>query len=462
MKKNCLWTFVLLVFCDAYACAQTVLESLWENARTYAVDIHTAEISARYADTALEYKGSLYPISINTTVDSDFTDTYESIAWFTSISNAAINCLKLLPGSASVSVDVGYGLTRKPLDVFLDLTKDNVGYVHSPYVSVNISQGLKPFWLQGMDEDPHLSLLRYSAELAYVNKDIVEKNVLVAVTYNFLQLRKYHRLILAAQKMLDLYADSVLSAKELHDTGSGTKAAVWRQEYIRQDYLKDLNEYKALYMAAYKSLCLYCNLSGNLTLLGDLPPADIPLLSYDPKISLIRTQLSQLEAQHILDKQNNAPVLSVKGSLSESTGTIKNFNPNLFTEQNTLDWNITVSLDFSNVFSPQNKLLRENFLCNYEKYQYQLDDYAAQVSREVQYYDNLISLYEKQLAEATTEGKNRLAYFDDMKMEQSNGNCSWFDLLEAEAEYFSSRCNAENLADTLWYYRWMRTQIYER
>ena len=96
--------------------AETQLEKLWENAKEFSTDLHSAEFKYKYSELALKHKRSLYPFSLNSVISSSFNDSYENLIWYTDSTQSTLTVLKKNPFGNSVSLGISYSINRGFLD----------------------------------------------------------------------------------------------------------------------------------------------------------------------------------------------------------------------------------------------------------------------------------------------------------------------------------------------------------
>lgn len=440
--------------------SETVLENLWEKSRSSSIDIQTADIYMQEAAFSLGYINTEYAPEMSTTVSSSFNDTYESTLWYPSYADSGIVWSKTFPGSLSLSTKMGYEINRSLLNIFEDGIPDNTGYTQEPILSFTLSQGICPYWLQGYGKDPYRAQLEYSLEQKKQNRNQTEKSIITAVTTYYIQLRKYERLIRMTERAVHVYDTLIDSLTESYKRGNLEIAKVWEQENNRWEYVDDLNGYYDSRETALKYLCMYCGDISGIDYFSELPSCGISLFDYNPQKMITEAQIGQLEALYVLNKQSNAPLVSLGGSFSDTTETVPfdNFIDAL-KEKGALAWSVTASISFSSLFSDKKELLDENYKLNRSIYELELQNELRENEKSYTYYGKMIEICKIQLEKARLMETNRLAFYNDAKTRLAQGNCTTMDVLQAESQYFTAECIKENAEDTLWYYQWIRNQI---
>lgn len=440
--------------------SETVLENLWEKSRSSSIDIQTADIYMQEAASSLRYINTEYEPEMSTTVSSSFNDTYESTLWYPSYADGGIVWSKTFPGSLSLSTKMGYEINRSLLTIFEDGIPDNTGYTQEPFLSLTLSQGLCPYWMQGYGKDPYRAQLEYLLEQKKQNRNQTEKSILMAVTAYYIQLRKYERLIRMTERVVNVYDTLIDSLTESYERGNLEIAKVWEQENNRWEYVDDLNGYYDSRETALKYLCMYCGDISDIDYFSELPSCGISLFDYNPQKKITEAQIGQLEALYVLNKQSNAPSVSLGGSFSDTAETVsfRNFIDAL-KEKGALAWSVTASVSFSSLSSGKKEVLDENYKLNHSIYELELQNELKENEKSYTYYCKMIEISKMQLEKARLMEATRSAFYRDAKTRFAQGNCTKMDVLQAESQHFTAECIEENTQDTLWYYQWMRSQI---
>lgn len=451
---------ILFVFFQYFSVinAETFLESLWKKAGEYDHSIYASSINIQHAMDLLKYKRVYYPFSLVSSLGSSFNDVYSDVTWYPASSTLQFSFSQELPGSLSISADVGYSVSRGVIDFFSDINREAIGFIHNPSVSLSLSQGLRPFWMQGFSKNPQVLLLEYSVEEQKINKDITEFGIIQTITYNYVQIRKYERQIRMMQRVIDVYDENIQAMRASYNIGLCSMSDIWALENAKWEYFEDLNEYIDQKQIAYKALRYCCGEFSEDGYFDVLPDAECTLYDSNPNLSLIAIKKRQMDAQFVLNRQDNAPTLIFSGSFQEYTKIQKQFSINYIDDKNYFDWSFTAAVDLSHLFSPNMKLIKKNYEYTSNLYSHEFSNYYERLKNNCSYYASMMQLYEKQLEQAMEMCANRKKYMEEMMILHNNGGCAILDMLKAEYEYFSACCIVENSSDFLWYYTWLRTQ----
>ena len=432
----------------AAAGAETGLESLWKTGKSRGSRNITAELDVRQAESVLRHKGALYPVSLSASARSEFNDVQKESAWYAADAGADISVSKPLPGGMKATAAIAYALNREFLPATDGYMHQELAYRHIPSAALSVSQSLRPFWLQGTLTDPNTALLRTSLEQKRISLEAADKSLVLSITEQYIQFRKNERLAAAAQKKLAFYDETVQALQESFAAGENTAADVWRADEERWNCRQNLDGYLKKRQDAYESLRLSCGSVPQEMLMGTLPQNTFPLFADDIAGRLLRSQLSQLQSSTVLEKQESAPALALKGSVAEC-GNGKKQN---------LGWSFSVALDFSNFSLSRGKLRKEQYQHSRTKLEAQLEESRLVQEKNRQLYAGLVQTYQEKVQESEELCGQRKRYAEAVQQEFAAGGCSRLDVLSAWNEYEAAVCMQENDRDLLWYYTWLGTQ----
>lgn len=438
--------------------AQTQLERLWQLARENSNAVKNASLESQYARDAYRYKNVLFPWSVSTGITSGFNDLYKETVWYTSDATADITVTKRLPGGLALSTSVDYEMSKDLADPYQKPSKTNTAYTHIPSASVALSQSLCPFWLQGLKRDPATLQLSYNLEQKEISQKLQEKNTVQDVTYNFILLRQTQRLIECTEKKIAIYDENIRSLQESLAQGESSAYEVWKMDEERWECAQNLDSYHNSRQNAYETLCRYCGTGCVEKLMDELPMSDRSLYEEHLEQKLLNNGMEQVRNNYAMQKQSDAPVLSLKGNFFEYTNLEKKVPFSYVKEKNYLAWSFTLAVDFSQLSLHKNKLLKNELKTSLESYVNQISESQKQSDIKERQYDSMVELYEDSLRKDTDIAKNRKRYAEDVAEMHKSGYCSYIDMLAAQNEYQTAVCKVENDKDLLWFYKWMKTQ----
>lgn len=458
MKKSLL-VISIIIFSSFCAFSETELENLWLKAKKHSVDLQSAKYSLGYAESSLKYKRSLYPLSLSSSVNSSFNDTYENLAWYTTSSTASVNVSKKNPFGNSVSAGISYSINRGILNYSAkDIDSDNIGYSQNPSVNLSINQSLMPAFDAGI-KDPNTEILRKNIRSASFTKDSAEKQLIEDVTYYYIQARCNARLLEKYKQYVAFYDLKIESAKELLGKSKISSSELWKVENKKweyyQDYIEVLNSKESINMNL-RNLC--GESSGDSTTESVLPESGIELFPYNPSKENIANEIEILKLKNVLNRQDTAPFLTIGGTFSEATKTNKDFHINYIEEKNYFNWTFSLGVTFSEFFSPSKKLEKQLYKNNLSIYGEKLKNITEETENRKKNYEEIITLYERQLQHVLKLYENRIHLEKDYDQLFKDGKCSQIEMKEIQLNTLESECIYKNLNDNLWFYKWKRNQ----
>lgn len=453
--------FLLIIFVSYAGFSQTQLEKLWNAAKKNSVDLLSAEYSFDYANFEYKKRSSLFPFSLKSSVNSSFSDSFESVTWYPSSARASATLTKQNPFGNSITATVSYGVDRGILNYFAEnIGRDEIGYSHSPSFDLSIEQSLMPaFGDCGEKSIPQISLLKENIKTAGYLKDAAEKALVQSVTNYYIQARCTERELQKYKKYLEFYDKKIEAVSELLASSKISVSELWTLENKKWEYYKNyidaLNSRESIALA----LRNLCGESEEISITDDsLPQNDTGLLDYNPEKEKIVSAIESLKLNNSIRIQNSAPSLSLGGSFSENTKTNHDFAVNFIDDKSTLNWSFSVGFNFSDFLSPSRKLQKELFQNNLSVYEERLKELEEQSENQKNNYDGLIETYSKQVNKFAEIKKNREKLYNDYKVLYQKGKCSKLDLEEVGLNVTEAESIYDSLCDYLWLYKWMRVQ----
>ncbi|OJF76781.1 MAG: hypothetical protein BKP49_05510 [Treponema sp. CETP13] len=175
--------FILVFFIINHFCfANTVLETLWAKADLNSPDLKIAKIDIQKAEFKLKQKNNAYEPTVSSSINSSFNSLYDPLTWYPVSAVNRIVFSKPFPGSFVLSTSLNYAIDRNFLNFFEGGTPENVGYSQTPSFSINISQGICPYWLQNYPKNPYEARLEYSVQENIQNCNQTKKSIIFSIT----------------------------------------------------------------------------------------------------------------------------------------------------------------------------------------------------------------------------------------------------------------------------------------
>ena len=455
MKKYVCLLFLL--FFNLSLFSVTELEVLWEKGIKNSYEIISSKYSQEYALESLKYKNILYPYSMNSKISSSFTDGYSSVAWYPISSGIDVAFSKQNPGGNVVSLNLNYGFNRSILDIFSDVTSENIGYSQVPSISLGVSQSLNPFFFQGLKTDPNILILKENVKLAQCEQATVERAIIENIAANYIQFRCLIRLLNKSEKYLDFYQKYQSLIEEQISSGFAATSDLWN---IQKNYWDIYEEYVEYFNAKENVLMNLRNYSKevvSVSVSAELPSDFFCREEMNPYEQLIMLQMNKEKIQHVINNQSYSPVISFFGSFSESVKATDNFLINYIEDKLTFSWDFSIGICFDDFFSPSKKLRQNLYENNMKLYSEELHVLKNQMDNQKDNYSALIDSCVKQIKNVEVIFENCKKNLENYNQLFISGKCSEIELEEVKLKFFDIECIYENLKDSLWLNTWKRS-----
>lgn len=445
----------------------TPLETLWKLCETYNEDVQTLEKNLQEVVVQNDYRWTMYKPSVAVSSNLSYSDSWEELVSKPASMNASLSLNKSLPGSFSIGTDISYGLTRTLYDPLEDITTENLSYNHSASLSLNASQSLRPFWLQGEKRDPLFSQYALSVLQAHENKELQQKQIIQSITSCFIQMRILSRNIIAYDALLSLSNKKICAYKELVEKGQIDIVSVWQEEESKQNYTKESISLEKEYNEQKRQLLL---LSGNTIdasgilekqLLQTLPSVTTKNDTIEIQKTLLTMESEYNRLQQILVKQYNAPTLKISSGVSvnpEKNEKDQTFEK-MWSEEKNWNWNFTIALDLSSMFNSElskesklNDIKQESLIMEKE----QIDE---QIKLQKNYYNAMINTLQESEELTKKLSDNWKNKYNDYLTLYESGGCTLLDVEMCKVQSLMKTQELGNIEDQSWYYQWLLCQF---
>lgn len=455
-------SFILFLLASSAVYATSTLECLWEKAKNYHVNVLEAEKNYEFSKLQVENKSALYPVSVSVGAASTWTDSLESEIEYPSSISGSLNVTKTFPKNAKLSTSLSYNFSRG-MAFSDDFSDFDVGYAHIPQVNVSLSKSLFSYKKYGIVGDVRFQDLVLEKEQNKLQKENTQKSILQEVAFYFVNYRKYERTAENSRMQLDFYS-RLLEANTIElANGHISQKDIWEIEKNYNDAVEKLNESIENLSACKKNLLLYCgtieDIENKKNTQSDFPEF-YEKAKKDLMLELLLNNTKQLNSAFVQSKESIFPILSVGVGFSENTETKSGFKANFIDDKANLNWNVSVSVDFPDVFSPKNSLMEKKYEFANEKMKCEIENYEKNAEAEKTQYDEFIKLYARLEKETGKIQENYEKYCEDLENQFLEGQISKMDLISAQTELFVIKNTKKNYEDLVWYYTWMRSQIY--
>ena len=446
-----------MTFVPAFA-EESELEKIWESACEENITLIQASRTIDNARINLKYKGGNYPLSFSTGLSSSFSDVYDGLDWYTTGSTGTLTLSKSNPGGNTIQGSINYGITRGFMNYFDSYDVDNIGYSHSPSLSLTVKQSMYPYFIQGQFHDPNVKLLKDELLTSRYNRDNTEKSIKESIAYYYVQYRYYERLVDTMRYYISYYDNLIILTREKVDSGTASASELWNLEKEKLEYCDDLKSYLTNRENLLTDLCNICGESISISIDADLPQYEIELFDYEPNVEINLVQSDEIKINEILIRQNYAPYISLSASIGETTDYSDSFQINYLEDKNYLNWTFSIYFIFDELFSPSRKIQKEQLENSRRTNIDQLTAYYKELENNRNQFEEYIRYYEEQLeisAGIRDDMNNLLENYNKL---YERGGCSALDLEGIRLKIIDSENNCKNLEDMLWYYKWEKTQ----
>lgn len=451
-----------MLFVLSVASGQSVLEDVWNTARTNCKDAVSAQKTLDDLLIQYAYRWSSYKPSLSVSSSLSYTDSWENVKDNPSSMNAGLSYSHNLPGSLSFGTDISYGLARSLFDPLLEPDSQNITYNHTASASVSITQSLLPFWRQGYYKDPFLVEKSLLVCQAQEQKEAVQKKIIQAVTSIWIRMRMLSRSSRVNTLLIDYTNDKLLALEELLFNGQIDREKIWEEESTRQSYVKEKisidNEYNEQYR---QLLLLLCDSNSGKKyaegLFSDLPSHTVKSGTEEHEKKVLELEKEIILNKKILLNQYDAPFIKIGTGVSctpEVNEKDMSFEE-MWKEKKNWNWNISISIDLSSIFSREK--LKEEKLSHIalDDINNNLKSVSEESNAQQEYYNSYITSLRESQQIALKIQKNYEQKTNDYKTLYSNGGCTLLDLQTCELRLLISQIQYENLIDELWYYTWL-------
>lgn len=318
-KKNPLILIIFIALGVSSLIGQEIsfLEKLWNAALQENVGVQTSEMELETAALRRSFYSTIYAPSVSVSGSNTFAPKEEKEDGILSdMSTAALAYSQPFTGGANLSTSLSYSL-RRPV------TPDGTYALQSPNAILSLSQGLKPWWIQGLGKNPQKSLLENSVEFQKIQLSKEKKTVLVTLTQAYIDLRKTERAISLYENSLSVSSETIVALEVLLKQGAISMTKVWdeKQRYMDEANLLLLNQNeRSRLKEEIRNMCGILSDSSNKNTLPKLDTNEIQRNNISVTTNLdsqeIDTQIESIllgSAQRI---QNAAPVVNFSADLT--------------------------------------------------------------------------------------------------------------------------------------------------
>lgn len=462
MKKNifCL-IFNLLCLYKSF-CEVNSLQKLWECVLDNNFDLLMSEDDLNEVNLKIKnsWKKYLPDVSIRTsadfsTGDSDYERVPDDIV-------AAINLNEQLPGGRMLSVGPTVSLSKGIANYEKSISIDNMKFTDSMNLSISYYRylaGINPAYVF---KDIELEKLLLSGKLQEMSKEVKIQEILEGVTEVFISLRKILREIELVKLNINFYSEWVKAYKSTGTIDKGVSEKdvffVENEKYKNEENLKNLEQN---FLNLYIKLQNFINFDDifeifdeNFSFFCDLNVIKNIITFDNSKIKCLEFERKINKLDSIEGKQKEAPLLLINASLPVYDNAKKASFEGLFSG-NSKRWEVSISVDFANLFNGKLNETERKFELNDRKLEKQYEKTQKNLKNEINFYKNLLKTQQNKLEIFEKNLKNNMEIYEGLKNSFEKNQCSYIDFRKSELAMESSKEQLENLQDDIWYYGWM-------
>lgn len=354
MKKPlCVSLLAIITFAPfGISAEETVrIETLWNAALETNVDVKTAETEASGADIKKHYYGAIYSPSIVVKGSNTFApNPQRKDGTLSDASTFSFSYGQPFSGGGTLNATVAYSQSRP-------FTEDETYAAQNPSLSLSLTQGLKPWWIQGLDKNPQASLIDTEILLREIQLVRQKKTVLIAVTQDFIELRKIERAIVLLERTIALRNETLSSLALLYEQGALGMTKIWDEKQLLLDdenaFVQSMAERERL----KENLRTACGIVPEGASVSALP---VNAVTYtfpgNLETAELETQIASISLTQAQRKQNVAPSVTLSADISwpletEKISDWKDAWSSARDDKQKLLYTISLGVDLSPIFS---------------------------------------------------------------------------------------------------------------
>ncbi len=459
MKK-----YLLLFFITTSTLSAQVykLEDLWLLAATQNPDIQLLEND--YQSTVISNKtmDGIYAPGVLIKVESEFPEDISENGNIPDSVTSLIQTNFPVPGSASIGLNTSYTTMRIK-------NINDWELIQTPAVGVSFSQGLYPFWIQGVTQDPYKTTAQLNSSIAKLNVASAKQQAIDTITELYIRLRSIVRQIKTLEQSIALQEKQIESLYALNKQGAIELSRIIDTENSKWNDEQSVFELRSSLVELQESLRDLCGIS--LTSDEQLEAVinqDLSTISYNaisaitgttgmPEKIILELQRQQIVAQSIIRKQNAAPVLSLSITGNWQLESVpSNKLLKAWNDDSIFNWTLSAVVDLSNfifnLITQGEKKEQLQYSSIAEKTAALEAKNHADIKRFEAYIENLL-IQEQRLTQLCNDIEKLK---NDVQTLYKTGQRTELELESMEVQYISRYTALENTRDTIWYYTWLK------
>ena len=385
--------------------------------------------------------------------------------------SSGISYIQNLPGNFELSFSPSVSFAKNIIDLEKEQTLENIEYIDSANFTLSLETRTFPYWVQGYKGNPEKNKLNYRQKLAEVQKNIQILEKIKRFNEAFFHCRIcLHQLESVKKRRAfqyekrDAYEQLLLYHKISYADYVSIDEEIANLETEYESISSDYNNY-------VRSMVEILNYDDDKRLIKFLrddskdcvkifsisvPEKCTEFFSENPVRQYYNIQKEILEADYILDRQNNSPVVKVSGNFPFHNGSEFSKSKLDYSIGGTREhWSVGIAVDFSPLIDSN----ASNKKKTYQNSQLITDSLIEAAENQLEYLaDYYTKLYEEsrnRFKKCVEIAQKRRIVFESVKEAYKNKDCSYIDYRQMQVSFECSLIDIEEEKDLLWLYKWM-------
>lgn len=336
-----------------------------------------------------------------------------------------------LPGGTTISFETGISCN------YIDIQNETF-IAQRPNISINLSQSLLPFWIQGQIKDPIKLSLDQQKDALYFQLIYTKKKVLLNLIQNYIYALTTQNEIEIYNNTIRLYEEQIESLTELNASGNINQSKILEIEnskWSAQQNLMTAQSAYADYIQNLKSICgkdfieTEIELSTEKSFENSLSEYINMFTNEDPLEQTYKLKLEILKSQRAIERQSSAVILSLSVQPEWSLETEKQSDWKKAWDDfgKPSNWSLSIGLNFSPAISGIVKQNEDKYQIEYDSAKESYNSYLKQKEFVKQQYVSLLNQYNEQLENITFLYNAGIKEVNDYKTQFEAQNISKLD-----------------------------------
>lgn len=358
------------------------------------------------------------------------------------------------PGGGSIGVESSYSFNSMKF-------QENVFLSQTPDISLNISQSLMPFWIQGKLKDPVKLSLKQQELSDYYQLLQVKKTVLQKLFQTYISTLIAKNEILIAENSITLYDEQIEALRMLKNQGVGNQSKILEIENSKWNAQQNLMSAQSNYLGCIQNLKSLCCEDFDENKIEKKTNIDFDFLIQlilenvlDPIEESYKLKIKLLESNRIYEKQNTAPVatLSVTPAWNLNTTTKENWKTAWEDFHSPDSWSVSVGINLSPMILGTAKQNKKKYKLNYKDAQDAYENYLQQREFSKKQYEKILNHYREQNEIVSNLYMSGFEELKDYAEQYEKNLISKLDFDSVKVRIENCKLNKENIELNVWLY----------